>query len=68
MQAPHQHSAADHPLLIRPSPSPQTDCGTSRSTSTSCDLASMRYRRLQPDEDPEGDVATFNLVVMEVRL
>jgi hypothetical protein len=26
-----------------------------------------RYRRMRPDEDPEGELATYNCVVMEVR-
>lgn len=25
-----------------------------------------RFRRLQPEEDPEGEVNTYNVVVMEV--
>ena len=34
--------------------------------SASCDMLRTRFRRLRPDEDPDNELATFNIVVMEV--
>jgi hypothetical protein len=42
--------------------------GSSLSIASSINSAPLRtrYRRMRPDEDPEGELPTFNCLVMEV--